>query len=109
VYDRPYQEEPEASAAISKIMAALDWKALLAKVEDSMERWRVPTAVLYGNKARRDCTAARGALCTHRPTCNGTAHTATRPCQPALLMATDGAKAPALVAVTARAIGNSTG
>ena len=33
-------------------MSKLDWKALLDKVDRATDRWRAPTAVLYGNKVR---------------------------------------------------------
>lgn len=49
-YDLPYQEEPAANVALSKTMDSLDWKALLNKVDEAYCSWKVPTAILYGNK-----------------------------------------------------------
>jgi hypothetical protein len=53
VYDRCYQEEPAANQALFKTMEQLDWKDLLKRVDEGYRPWRVPSAVLYGNKVKK--------------------------------------------------------
>jgi hypothetical protein len=52
VYDGPYKEDLAASAAIYKTMQAVEWNALLKKVDQAYCGWRVPSAVLFGNSVR---------------------------------------------------------
>jgi hypothetical protein len=35
-----------------KTMEQLDWKDLLRRVDEGYRPWRVPSAVLYGNKVQ---------------------------------------------------------
>lgn len=55
-YDIPYQTEPEANTALFETMDKLDWKKLLADVDEGYRTWRKDSVVLYGNKV-------------HAPTC----------------------------------------
>lgn len=52
IYDGPYKEDPASSTAVYKTMQALDWKALLKKVDRAYCDWHVPSAILYGNSVR---------------------------------------------------------
>ncbi len=47
-YGRPYSESAGASEAVAATMNAVDWSALLGKVDDAYQRWRKPTVLLYG-------------------------------------------------------------
>lgn len=49
-YDIPYQAEPEANLALYETMDKLDWKSLLARVDEGYRTWRNDSVVLYGNK-----------------------------------------------------------
>lgn len=49
-YDIPYQAEPEANMALYETMDKLDWKQLLARVDEGYRTWRKDSVVLYGNK-----------------------------------------------------------
>lgn len=66
VYDLPYQENGAASQAVFKTMAALDWKALLAKVDEAFLGWRVPSAILYGNSVCLPLTQVVSTIPWHR-------------------------------------------
>eukprot|EP01026_Neomeris_dumetosa_P062325 TRINITY_DN5894_c0_g1_i2.p2 TRINITY_DN5894_c0_g1~~TRINITY_DN5894_c0_g1_i2.p2 ORF type:complete len:269 (-),score=45.45 TRINITY_DN5894_c0_g1_i2:258-1064(-) len=47
-YDKPYQDEPVASAIIFEIMKNLDFKELLTRVSEGFLTWRKDSLLLFG-------------------------------------------------------------
>lgn len=52
----PYESDPAASAAIAAIMERLDWPALLRRVDEGYQAWRVPSLLLFGTSGEPEAS-----------------------------------------------------
>eukprot|EP01023_Acetabularia_acetabulum_P026207 TRINITY_DN2492_c0_g2_i2.p1 TRINITY_DN2492_c0_g2~~TRINITY_DN2492_c0_g2_i2.p1 ORF type:complete len:390 (+),score=79.83 TRINITY_DN2492_c0_g2_i2:77-1171(+) len=66
-YDKAYQEDPAASAAIYEIMSKLDFKQLISRVSEAFLGWRKDALLLFGgNDTFLDINNAMDFLSTKR-------------------------------------------